>query len=78
MRIGVDLGGTKTEAVALGSAGEEMGRLRADTPPDGYDGIVLGVAELVADETANDWMHRADEALYEAKRAGRNTTSVAV
>jgi len=46
--------------------------------PDRSLTISLGVAELVADETANDWMHRADEALYEAKRAGRNTTSVAV
>jgi len=45
--------------------------------PDRAVTISLGVAELVADESANDWMHRADEALYEAKRAGRNTTSIA-
>lgn len=45
--------------------------------PDRSVTISLGVAELVADETANDWMHRADEALYEAKRAGRNMTSIA-
>ncbi len=48
MRIGVDLGGTKTEAVALGQAGEELARLRIDTPQDGYDSIVAGVAGLVA------------------------------
>jgi len=46
--------------------------------PDRSLTISLGVAELIADETANDWMHRADQALYDAKRAGRNTTSVAV
>ena len=45
--------------------------------PDRSVTISLGVAELMADETPNDWMHRADEALYRAKRAGRNTTSVA-
>jgi len=46
--------------------------------PDRSLTISLGVAELLTDETANDWMHRADEALYAAKRAGRNTTSVAI
>jgi diguanylate cyclase (GGDEF)-like protein len=45
--------------------------------PDQSVTISLGVAQLAADESANDWMHRADEALYEAKRAGRNTTSIA-
>ena len=39
--------------------------------------ISLGVAELLPNETPNDWMQRADEALYRAKRGGRNTTSVA-
>jgi hypothetical protein len=48
MRIGVDLGGTKTEAVALGISGEELARLRIATPPDGYDSVVRGIAELVA------------------------------
>lgn len=48
MRIGVDLGGTKTEAVALGPAGEELARLRIATPPDGYDSVVRGIAGLVA------------------------------
>jgi diguanylate cyclase (GGDEF)-like protein len=46
--------------------------------PDRSLTISLGVAELSADETALDWMRRADEALWEAKRSGRNTTSVAV
>lgn len=32
----------------------------------------FGVAELVADEEVRHWIKRADQALYEAKRAGRN------
>ena len=38
--------------------------------------ISLGVAELKPGESANDWLHRADEALYSAKEAGRNATSI--
>ncbi|MDH3333516.1 MAG: GGDEF domain-containing protein [Gammaproteobacteria bacterium] len=36
----------------------------------------LGVAELKKGENGNDWLHRADEALYRAKDAGRNSTSI--
>jgi diguanylate cyclase (GGDEF)-like protein len=38
--------------------------------------ISLGVAELKRGESPNDWLHRADEALYKAKEAGRNATSI--
>ena len=38
--------------------------------------ISLGVAELKRDESPNDWLHRADGALYKAKEAGRNSTSI--
>jgi len=48
MRIGVDLGGTKTEVVALAPSGAELARLRIATSPDGYDSVVRGIAELVA------------------------------
>jgi diguanylate cyclase (GGDEF)-like protein len=44
--------------------------------PDHAVTISLGVAELKDGESANDWLHRADEALYRAKDAGRNSTSV--
>ena len=44
--------------------------------PDHAVTISLGVAELKHGESANDWMHRADEALYRAKDAGRNSTSL--
>lgn len=36
--------------------------------------VSVGVAELKADESAKDWLRRADEALYGAKRDGRNNT----
>ena len=45
--------------------------------PDQPVTISLGVAELKADETPNDWIHRADEALYRAKHSGRNSTKIA-
>jgi diguanylate cyclase len=45
--------------------------------PDQSVTISLGVAEIRYKESGSDWLHRADEALYQAKRAGRNTTSVA-
>lgn len=45
--------------------------------PDQSVTISVGVAEIKADETATDWMHRADEALYRAKRSGRNASAIA-
>jgi fructokinase len=46
VRIGVDLGGTKIEAVALAHGGEEMARRRMITPRD-YAASVGAIAELV-------------------------------
>ena len=45
-RIGVDLGGTKTEIAVLGPDGGFVLRRRAPTP-DGYESMVETVAELV-------------------------------
>ena len=47
MRIGIDLGGTKTEIVALGDGGRELFRKRTDTPAASYDAIVATLAGLV-------------------------------
>lgn len=44
--------------------------------PDHAVTISLGVAEIKQGEIGNDWLHRADEALYRAKDAGRNSTSL--
>jgi fructokinase len=47
MRIGVDLGGTKTEAIGLGDDGEELIRRRVPTRRDSYEDVVSTVADLV-------------------------------
>lgn len=39
--------------------------------------VSLGVAELQSGESHDSWVQRADEALYRAKRAGRNTFRLA-
>jgi len=49
MRIGIDLGGTKVEAIALGDAGQELFRRRVPTPSRDYDGTLSAIANLVAD-----------------------------
>lgn len=48
LRIGIDLGGTKIELVALGQDGEERARRRIPTPRDDYAGTLRAIAELVA------------------------------
>lgn len=48
LRIGVDLGGTKIEALAMGSDGQELVRQRVTTPA-GYDLSVEAIAKLVED-----------------------------
>lgn len=45
--------------------------------PDLYVTASLGVAERIPDEIADDWIERADKALYSAKRSGRNRTEAA-
>lgn len=47
MRIGIDLGGTKTEAVALDAQGAERARERVATPSADYEAILRTIGELV-------------------------------
>jgi len=47
VRIGIDLGGTKIEAVALDADGEELLRRRVATPQGDYRGTVEAVRALV-------------------------------
>ena len=47
MRIGVDLGGTKIEAIALDAAGRELARERVATPAHDYRATVQAIATLV-------------------------------
>lgn len=47
MRIGVDLGGTKIEAIALDESGAVLERRRVMTPKEAYGDIVQAIASLV-------------------------------
>ncbi len=47
MRIGVDLGGTKTEAIVLGDDGGERARLRVDSPQGSYPATIEQIRKLV-------------------------------
>ncbi|HEX6972828.1 MAG TPA: ROK family protein [Vicinamibacterales bacterium] len=49
--IGIDLGGTKIEAIALDGKGIERFRRRVPTPRDDYEGTIEAIAALV-DEAA--------------------------
>jgi fructokinase len=49
LRIGIDLGGTKTEIVALAADGRELLRRRRPTPRGDYAATVALVAALVAE-----------------------------
>lgn len=54
LRIGIDLGGTKIEVVALGAAGQELARHRVPTPQGDYAATlaaVVGLVERVERET---------------------------
>jgi len=48
MRIGIDLGGTKIEAIALDESGTALLRHRSPTPAGDYVGTLRAIAELVA------------------------------
>lgn len=46
MRLGIDLGGTKTEIIALAPNGTEIFRRRADTPRGNYQDILRNIKAL--------------------------------
>ena len=47
MRIGIDLGGTKIEAIAVMPDGTILDRRRQPTPQGDYQGIMRTIADLV-------------------------------
>ncbi len=61
MHIGIDLGGTKTEIIALNTQGHTLYRERIPTNRESYEGIIKGIAALVA---------QAEEKLGAAGTAG--------
>src|SRR4051812_9204549 len=48
MRLGIDLGGTKIEGIALDGS-REAARARVPTPRDNYDATIAAIVKLVAD-----------------------------
>ena len=48
VRIGIDWGGTKIEALAMDADGRELRRVRISTPRHDYEGSIRAAAELVA------------------------------
>ena len=64
MRIGVDLGGTKIEAIAITPDGSERVRERIATPKNDYPGIVHAIADLVI--------------AVEAEAGGRGTVGIGI
>ena len=65
LRIGIDLGGSKIEIIALGNGGEVLLRERVATPQGDYAATVRAVAELV-------------EAAEQRVGAGGTATSVGI
>lgn len=58
MRIGIDLGGTKIEGIALNDAGEELFRKRIDAPQAVYQNTVNAIVNLV-NEIENEIQNKA-------------------
>ena len=81
MRIGIDLGGTKIEGIALAETGEELVRQRLPTPQGDYDATLKVVADLIhqiesmAGETGSVGIGTPG-ALSPATRLLRNSNSV--
>lgn len=53
VRVGVDLGGTKIEAVALAPDGVELARRRRRTPQGQYESILSTIGELIDEVSAH-------------------------
>jgi predicted NBD/HSP70 family sugar kinase len=49
MRLGIDLGGTKTEVIGLDTDGAEIYRKGVDTDSSSYEAIVATTSELVTE-----------------------------
>jgi len=58
LRIGIDIGGTFTDLVAITQDGRVLTRKASSTPPDFGEGIVAGLQELLRDQgTVGEVLH---------------------
>ena len=71
MRIGIDLGGTKTEGILLAPVGAILRRVRKPTPRDDYDGTLATIRDIVADMSEENviWDRSQPAATMSACRA---------
>ena len=53
LRVGIDIGGTFTDLVAIAADGRVLTRKAASTPRDYGEGIVAGLADLLAEAEAS-------------------------
>lgn len=53
LQFGIDLGGTKTEIIALDQSGQELLRRRSPTPRESYDAILSNILSLVNDAASD-------------------------
>jgi fructokinase len=60
VRIGIDLGGTKIEGLALNEAGGEIARLRVLTPKHDYDATIKAIVEVVSYLERRAWGSKGD------------------
>ena len=47
LRIGIDVGGTKLEAIGLDDGGREIARIRIPTPRGSYEGTIEAITSLI-------------------------------
>jgi fructokinase len=64
LRIGIDLGGSKTEIIALDRQGRELHRKRIATPAHSYDAVIACIRDLVLE---------AEQTLTAVARVGMGT-----
>ncbi|MDP3482091.1 MAG: ROK family protein, partial [Sulfuricella sp.] len=64
MKLGIDLGGTKIEIIALDDEGGELLRRRVPAPQGDYSGTLRAIADLV---------HQVEAALGQAGTVGIGT-----
>src|SRR5689334_15960091 len=72
VRIGIDLGGTKIEIIALDGAGTELLRRRVPTPREDYAAILAAIVALVR-ETEQTLRSRATIGIGTPGSASRAT-----
>jgi fructokinase len=53
VRVGIDLGGTKTELIALDASGKQLDRFRTPTPSHTYEALIQNIVAMVRQAQSN-------------------------